>query len=107
VGPFYETVFEICVGLGLLGSSEFMNFLYKGRETVSVRTLKVSYASLHSEPASALGLMTVWSLWGNPGMARCQEMSNLPAGYIPQRKVTSASSSGSLGFIVCEVLYDG
>ena len=44
-----------------------------------------------------LGLSTVW----NPGMARCQEMSTLPAGYIPQRKVTSASSSGSLGFIVC------
>ena len=29
------------------------------------------------------------------------------AGYIPQHKVTSASSSGSLGFIVCEVLKDG
>jgi hypothetical protein len=38
---------------------------------------------------------------GNPGMARCWEMSNLPAGYILQCKVTSASSSGSLGFIVC------
>ena len=62
---------------------------------------EVCYASLHSEPVSALGLPTVWSLWGNPGMARCREMSTLPAGYIPQRKVTSASSSGSLGFIVC------
>ena len=41
---------------------------------------------------------------GEPGMARCREMSTLPAGYIPQRKVTSVSSSGSLGFIVCEVL---
>jgi hypothetical protein len=49
-------------------------------------------------------LPTLWSLWGSPGMARCQEMSTLPAGYILQRKVTSASSSGSLGFIVCEVL---
>ena len=28
-------------------------------------------------------------------------MSTLHAGYIPQHKVTSASSSGSLGFIVC------
>ena len=46
-------------------------------------------------------LLTVWSLWGNPGMARCREMSILSAGYIPHRKVTSASSSGSLGFIVC------
>ena len=36
---------------------------------------EVCYASLHSEPASALGLPTVWSLWGNLGMARCQEMS--------------------------------
>ena len=57
-------------------------------------------ATLHSESASALGLPTVWSLWGNPGMARCQEMSTLPAGYIPQRKVTLASSSGSLCFIM-------
>jgi hypothetical protein len=28
-------------------------------------------------------------------------MATLPAGYIPQPKVPSASSSGSLGFIVC------
>ena len=49
----------------------------------------------------------LWFLWGNPGMARCQEMPTLLAGYIPQRKVTSARSTGSLGFIVCEVLYDG
>ena len=62
---------------------------------------EVCYTSLHSEPASALSLPTVWSLWGNPGMARCWEMATLPAGYIPQRKVPSASSSGSLGFIVC------
>lgn len=43
---------------------------------------------------------TLWSLWGNQGMARCREMSTLHAGYIPQRKVTSASSSGSLGLIM-------
>ena len=55
-------------------------------------------AMLHSEPAFALGLPTVWSLWGNLGMARCQEMSILPAGYNPQRKASSASSSGALGF---------
>ena len=42
---------------------------------------EVCYASLHSEPASALGLLTVWSLWGNQGMARCWEMSTLPAAY--------------------------
>ena len=23
------------------------------------------------EPSSALSLLTVWSLWGNPGIARC------------------------------------
>ena len=28
-------------------------------------------------------------------------MATLPAGYIPQRKVLSANSSVSLGFIVC------
>ena len=43
---------------------------------------------------------TVWSLWGNPGMAKCREMSILPAGYIQQCKMTLASKSGSLGFIV-------
>ena len=47
-----------------------------------------------------------WSLWANPGMARCQEMSTLPVEYIPQCKVTLASSSGSLGFIVCEVVVE-
>ena len=51
-------------------------------------------------------LPKVWLLWGNPWMARCQEMSTLPEGYIPQCEVTSASSSASLGFIlrVCKVL---
>ena len=33
--------------------------------------------------------------------SRCREMATLPAGYIPQCKNPSASSSGSLGFIVC------
>ena len=31
----------------------------------------------------------------------CQEMATLPAEYIPQCKLPSASSIGSLGFIVC------
>jgi hypothetical protein len=55
---------------------------------------EVYYALLHSEPASALGLPIVRSLWGNPRMARCWEMSTLPAGYILQCKVTLVSSSG-------------
>ena len=62
---------------------------------------EVCYASLHSEPVSSLGLPTVWSLWENLGIARYRDMSTLPAGYISKHKVTSASSSGSLGFIVC------
>ena len=37
--------------------------------------------------------------WGNPGVARYRDMATLPAGYVPQRKVPWASSSGSLGFI--------
>ena len=37
--------------------------------------------------------------WGNPGVARYWEMATLPAGYVLQRKVPWASSSGSLGFI--------
>ena len=43
--------------------------------------------------------------WGNLGLAKCQEMANLPVGYVPKRKVPSASSSGSLGFIVCLKCY--
>ena len=31
-----------------------------------------------------------------PGVTRCQEIVTLPAEYIPQRKVPSVSSSGSL-----------
>ena len=59
-------------------------------------------AILHySEPASALSLPPVWSHWGNPGVARCREMATLPAGYIPQSKVPSASSSGSLQVSLC------
>ena len=68
---------------------------------------EVCYTSLHSDPASALSSLTVWSHWGNPGLARCQEMATLPTGYILQRKVPSASSSGSLGHCVCAVLQDG
>ena len=34
---------------------------------------------IHSEPASALSLPTVWLLWGNPGVAKCEEMATLPA----------------------------
>ena len=37
----------------------------------------------------------------NLKMLGCREMATLPAGYIPQRKVTSASSNGSLVFVVC------
>ena len=69
-----------------------------------LRSGAVCYTSLHSEPASALSLPTVWSTLGNPGVARCQEMATLPAGYIPQRKLPSASSSGSLFHCVCAVL---
>ena len=65
---------------------------------------EVCYISLHSKPASALSLPTVWLHWGNLGVARCWEMATLPAGYIPQRKLPSASSSGSLFHCVCEVL---
>ena len=32
------------------------------------------------------GLLTVWSLWGNPGMARCRKKSALAFGYIQKPK---------------------
>ena len=53
---------------------------------------EVCYTSLHSEPGSALSLPTVWSTWGNPGVARCWEMATLPA--IPQHKVPGVSCMG-------------
>ena len=59
---------------------------------------------VHSEPASALSLLTVWSHWWNLGAARCRKMGTLPAGYISQRRVPSASSSESLFHFVCAVL---
>ena len=40
--------------------------------------------------------------YDQPGMARCWEMSTLPAGNIPQHKETSASCGGF--HCVCEVL---
>ena len=41
---------------------------------------------------------------GEAGVTSCRKMALLPVGYIPQCKVPLASSSGSLNFIVCEVL---
>ena len=41
-----------------------------------------------------MGLLTVWSLWGNPGMARCRKKSALAFGYIQKPKALLASSSG-------------
>ena len=38
--------------------------------------LDACFTVFHSESASALILLTVWSLWGNPGMARCRRKSN-------------------------------
>ena len=55
---------------------------------------EVCYASLHSEPVSALSLTTVWSIQKNLGMARCQEMSTLPAGYICNAKWHQSAAVG-------------
>ena len=52
------------------------------------RGQEVCYASFQWTPASALSLPTVWSHRGNPGVTRCREMVTLPAGYIPQCKMT-------------------
>ena len=39
--------------------------------------LEACFAVFHSESASALSLLTVWSLWWNPGMVRCWRKSGL------------------------------
>ena len=41
---------------------------------------------------------------GEPGMARCREMSTLPAGYILQRKVPSRAAVGHWFHCVSAVL---
>ena len=38
--------------------------------------LEACFTVFHSEPASALSLLTVWSLQGNPAMARCWRKSD-------------------------------
>ena len=60
---------------------------------------------LYCEPASALSLLTVWSLWGNPGMARCWRKSGLSCWIHPAAQSTlgeqqwdSLVSEHSLGF---------
>jgi hypothetical protein len=42
----------------------------------------------HSEPVSGLSLLTVWSLWGNPGMARCRRKSKLSCWIHPGTQST-------------------
>ena len=58
--------------------------------------LLLLHNSLHSEPASVLSSPTVWSPRNNPRLTRCRKMATLPAGYILQPKLPSASSSGKL-----------
>ena len=60
----------------------------------------IPHAVLHIGHATVLGLRTVWSLWGNPGMARCRKKSALAIGYIQKPKALLASSSGISGFNV-------
>ena len=71
--------------------------------------LEACFTVFHSESASALSLLTlsvtVWSLWGNPGMARCQRNSNLSCWIHPAAQSTfgeqwwdSLVSEHSVGF---------
>jgi hypothetical protein len=46
------------------------------------------FTVFHSEPASALSLLTVWSLWGNPVMARCWRKSGLSCWIHPAAQST-------------------
>ena len=65
----------------------------------------------HSEPASALSLLTVtvWSLWGNPGMFKYLGVGERVisfVGYIQQLKALFASSSG-ICWLVSTVIRTG
>ena len=57
------------------------------------------YTSLQKEPASALRVTLQCT--GGTWVDRCKEKATMPEGYIPQRKLPSASSSGSPDFIEC------
>ena len=52
------------------------------------RGLEACFTVFHSESASALSLLTVWSLWGNPGMARCRRKSGLSCWIHPAAQST-------------------
>ena len=62
---------------------------------------EVCYASLHSEPASALGLLTVWSLWGNPGMARLLRDVNFASKIHPAGQSDIGEQQWVTGFHKC------
>ena len=57
--------------VGELGSVAGPVIQANGRLTFEDDLRSGGLLCLHSEPASALSLPTVWSLLGNPGMARC------------------------------------
>ena len=65
---------------------------------------EVCYTSLHSDPPSALSLLTVWLHWGNPVVAKCWKMATLPAGYILQRKVPSVIPSADADEMIMPAL---
>ena len=50
--------------------------------------LEACFTVFHSEQASALSLLTVWSLWGSPGMARCRRKSNLSCWIDPAAQIS-------------------
>ena len=58
----------------------------------------IPHAVFHiGHTAHCTDLLTVWSLWGNPGMARCRRKGALTFGYIKKLKALLASSSGIRG----------
>ena len=89
---------------GLCSPSKWEGDIWGWLEVRRSAILHYTSTSLHGEPASALSLSTVWSHQGNLVVTRCWEMTTLPMTYMQQCKVPSASSSKSLGFIVCAVL---
>ena len=71
-------------------------FIYRIRTSHDAAPYSPCCASLLT--CYCTGLLTVWSLWGNPGMARCRKKSALAFGYIQKPKARLASCSGISGF---------
>ena len=71
----------------LLRFTRSVRLAFSKQESKSIG-LEACFTVFHSESVSALSLLTVWSFWRNPGMARCQRKSGLSCWIHPAAQST-------------------